>query len=51
MNASTNAEAMRRYVEAWERDDAEGATALWDDDVVHHVPGRSPPAFREFSFF
>jgi uncharacterized protein len=44
MGASSNAEVMRRYVEAWERNDSEAATALWDDDVVHHVPGRSPLA-------
>ena len=32
---------MKRYVEAWERNDWEAATAIWADDVVHHVPGRS----------
>ncbi len=44
MDASSKAEVMRRYVEAWERCDWEAATALWDDDIVHHVPGRSPLA-------
>jgi uncharacterized protein len=41
MDASSKAEVMKRYVEAWERNDWEAATAIWADDVVHHVPGRS----------
>jgi uncharacterized protein len=41
MDASSNSEVMRRYVEAWERNDWEAAIAIWADDVVHHVPGRS----------
>jgi uncharacterized protein len=41
MDASIKAEVMERYVEAWERNDWEAATAIWADDVVHHVPGRS----------
>jgi ketosteroid isomerase-like protein len=44
MDASSKAAVMRRYVEAWERNDWEAATAIWADDVVHHVPGRSPLA-------
>jgi ketosteroid isomerase-like protein len=44
MDASSKAEVMRRYVEAWERNDREAAMALWADDIVHHVPGRSPLA-------
>ena len=44
MDASSNAEVMKRYVEAWERNDWEAATAMWAHDVVHHVPGRSPLA-------
>jgi uncharacterized protein len=44
MGASTNAEVMKRYVEAWERGDPEAAMALWAEDIVHHVPGRSPLA-------
>jgi ketosteroid isomerase-like protein len=38
------AEVMGRYVEAWERNDPEGAMALWADDIVHHVPGTDRPA-------
>jgi ketosteroid isomerase-like protein len=41
MDASSKAEVMERFVEAWERSDWEAATAIWADDVVHHVPGRS----------
>jgi ketosteroid isomerase-like protein len=44
VDASSNAKVMKRYVEAWERNDWEAATAFWADDVVHHVPGRSPLA-------
>jgi uncharacterized protein len=44
MDASSNREVMRRYVEAWERGDPEAATAIWADDVIHHVPGRGPLA-------
>jgi ketosteroid isomerase-like protein len=44
MDASSNREVMRRYVEAWERGDPDAATAIWADDVIHHVPGRSPLA-------
>jgi uncharacterized protein len=44
MDTPENTEVMRRYVEAWESNDSEGAMALWADDIVHHVPGRSPLA-------
>ncbi len=44
MGASSKAEVMKRYVEAWERNDWEAATAIWADNVIHHVPGRSPLA-------
>jgi ketosteroid isomerase-like protein len=44
MDASSNSEVMQRYVEAWERNDWEAATAIWADDIIHHVPGRSPLA-------
>ena len=44
MDTSSISEVMRRYVEAWERNDSEAATAIWADDIVHHVPGRSPLA-------
>src|SRR5262245_36332351 len=40
MNQSGNSEIMRRYVEAWLSDDWDAALAFWDDDIVHHVPGR-----------
>ena len=39
---STNAEAMKRYVEALERKDLEAATAFRADDVLLHFPGRNP---------
>jgi hypothetical protein len=32
MDASSKAEVMERYVEAWERHDWEAATAIWADD-------------------
>ena len=38
---SANAELMKRYVEAVEKD-WEAATAFWADDVLLHFPGRSP---------
>jgi ketosteroid isomerase-like protein len=41
MDRSANAEVMQRYARAWERGDWDGALAIWSDDVVHHVPGRS----------
>src|SRR5918999_744412 len=44
MGASSNAEMMKRYVEAWEHNDWEAATAIWADNVIHHVPGRGPLA-------
>jgi ketosteroid isomerase-like protein len=47
MNTPSNSEVIQRYVEAWERNDWEAATAIWADDIVHHVPGRSPLA-RDF---
>ena len=40
--SSSNAEVVRRYVEAFERKDWEAATAFWADDVILHFPGRSP---------
>jgi ketosteroid isomerase-like protein len=33
MDTPENTEVMRRYVEAWERNDSEGAMALWADDI------------------
>jgi hypothetical protein len=44
MGASSKAEVMKRYVEAWERNDWEAATAIWADNVIHHVLGRGPLA-------
>jgi len=41
---STNAEVLKRYVEAFERKDWEAATAFWAEDVVIHVQGRNPLA-------
>lgn len=41
MSAASNAEVMRQYLDAWSRGDSEAAFALWADDIVHHVPGRS----------
>jgi ketosteroid isomerase-like protein len=38
---ATNERIMRDYYAAWIANDAEAATAFWDDDIVHHVPGRS----------
>jgi ketosteroid isomerase-like protein len=40
MNGASNADVMRRYVEAWSRNDWDAAMALWADDIIHHVPGR-----------
>ncbi len=39
---STNAEAMKRYMEAIERKDLKAATAFWADDVLLHFPGKNP---------
>ncbi len=39
---TTNAEAIKRYVEALERKDFKAATAFWADDVLLHFPGRNP---------
>jgi ketosteroid isomerase-like protein len=44
MDTPKNAEVMRHYVEAWERNDSEAAMEMWAEDIVHHVPGRSPLA-------
>ena len=44
MDASSKAEVMKRYVEAFERKDWETATAFWADDIVLHVQGRHPLA-------
>jgi ketosteroid isomerase-like protein len=43
-DASTNAEVLKQYVEAFRRKDWEAATAFWADDVVLHVQGRNPLA-------
>ena len=34
MDASSKAEVMKRYVEAFKRKDWEAATAFWADDIV-----------------
>ena len=41
-SSSSDAEVMKRYVEAIERKDWEAATAFWADDVLLHFPGRGP---------
>jgi ketosteroid isomerase-like protein len=38
--SSRTAETMDRYRDAWSKNDWDAATAIWADDVVHHVPGR-----------
>lgn len=37
-------ELMRRYAEAWTNGDSAGMYALMADDIVLHIPGRSPIA-------
>ena len=44
MDASSNTEMIKRYVEAFERKDWGAATAFWADDIVCHVQGRNPLA-------
>ena len=44
MDASSKAEAMKRYVEAFKRKDWDAATAFWADDIVLHAQGRHPLA-------
>jgi uncharacterized protein len=44
MDASSKAEVMKRYVEAFKRKDWEAATAFWADDIVLHAQGRHPLA-------
>ena len=44
MDASSNTEVIKRYVEAFERKDWGAATAFWADDVACHVQGRNPLA-------
>ena len=44
MDASSKAEVMKRYVQAFERKDWEAATAFWADDIVLHAQGRHPLA-------
>ena len=44
MDASSKADVMKRYVEAFERTDWEAATAFWAEDIVIHAQGRNPLA-------
>jgi uncharacterized protein len=44
MDASSKAEVMKRYVEAFKRKDWDAATAFWADDIVLHAQGRHPLA-------
>jgi len=44
MDASSKAEVMKRYVEAFKRRDWEVATAFWAEDIVLHAQGRNPLA-------
>ena len=43
-DASTNAEVLKQYVEAFRRKDWEAATSFWAEDVILHVQGRNPLA-------
>ena len=45
---SSNAEVLKQYVEAFEREDWEAATAFWSDEIIVHAQGRNPLA-GEFS--
>ena len=38
----TNAEILKRYVEALERKHLQAASAFWAEDIVVHVQGRNP---------
>ncbi len=40
--ANANEKLMRAYLDCWARDDVEGATEFWADDVVLHAYGRGP---------
>ena len=42
MDASSNTEMIKRYVEAFERKDWGAATAFWTDDVACHVQAEAP---------
>ena len=42
MNASSNTEMIKRYVEAFERKDWGAATAFWADDGACHVQAETP---------
>ncbi len=44
MDASSKAEVMKRYVEAFKRKDWDAATEFWADDIVLHAQGRHPLA-------
>ena len=44
MDASSKAEVMKRYVEAFKRKDWDAATAFWADGIVLHAQGRHPLA-------
>ena len=48
MDASSKAEVMKRYMEAFERKDWEAATAFWADDIILHAQGRHPLAGEFF---
>ena len=48
MDASSKAEVMKRYVEAFQRRDWEAATAFWADDIILHAQGRHPLAGEFF---
>lgn len=39
-DATSIREIMRRCADAWLHNDWDAATAVWADDIVHHVPGR-----------
>jgi ketosteroid isomerase-like protein len=48
VDASSNAEIIKRYVEAFKRKDWQAATAFWADDVILHAQGRHPLAGHFF---
>ena len=39
--STSNEERMRDYYRAWLANEPERAMSHWDDQIVHHIPGRS----------
>jgi uncharacterized protein len=42
MDASSKAEVMKRYVEAFKRKDWQAATSFWAEDIILHAQGKHP---------